>query len=535
MNSAKVLPTDLTTASATTLAAIIRDGKASSAEVVEAHIAKIKAVDPALNAVIAPTFDAALDHARNADSERARGKDLGPLHGVPVTIKAQFRVADTEMNMGLPHHRGRIDTTEGPLVTALREAGAIVLGKTNIMQLLVAWESDNPVYGRTNNPWNVDRTPGGSSGGEAAIIAANGSPLGLGSDLGGSIRIPAHFCGIHGLKPTEWRLPNDDTPCKDFFATGQTTVRPQPGPMARSVEDLALAMKVMAGAKAKQPLLDPVPPVPWPSAEGMNVKGMKIGFIDKVGSLPPSPAIARAMREAASSLEAMGAIIEPFKLPEMDNAIYMFVYVITADGGDSYKRALGPDKPNHLLKANVDLATIPRFLRPVIAAMLRASGQHENARVVANAGAKSTAEYWRLTEEVNDLRYAVSVAMANQGLDALLCPPFGTVAPEHGATNELVPAAAYAVLFNLLGFPAGVVSLTQVRPDEEAARPTSKNKLEMAARNAEAGSAGLPVGVQVAAPLWREDTVLTIMAALESEFATKPDYPPLVTPKPGLL
>ena len=208
---------------------------------------------------------------------------------------------------------------------------------------------------------------------------------------------------------------------------------------------------------------------------------------------------------------------------------------MTADGWDTSGRALGSDKPNHLLKVSKEVATIPRFLRPVIAALLRASGQKEKAQVVANSGAKSTAEYWRLTEEVNDLRYAVSMAMANQGLDALLCPPFGTVAPQHGATNELVPAAAYAVLFNMLGFPAGVVSLTRVRPDEEAARPASRDRVETAARTADAGSAGLPVGVQVAAPAWREDTVLTIMAALESEFAAKPDYPPLITPKPGLL
>ncbi len=195
--------------------------------------------------MVVSLFDRALDEADAADAARSRGEPLGPLHGVPVTIKEQFLVADTPTTVGLPSRASHRAAGDGPLVRRLRQAGAIVLGKTNVSQMLIYHESDNPVYGRTNNPWDPERTPGGSSGGEAAIVAAGGSPLGLGGDFGGSIRVPAHFSGVHGLRPTAGRLTVLDTP-GGIFPAGQEAIIPQPGPMARTVEDLALAMQVLA-------------------------------------------------------------------------------------------------------------------------------------------------------------------------------------------------------------------------------------------------------------------------------------------------
>jgi len=192
---------DLTTLTASELAERIRAGDLSSQEVVEAHIRRIDAVNPRLNAVVVPLFDQARAQAKAADAARAQGQPLGPLHGVPVTIKEQY------------------------LVKRWRAAGAIILGKTNIAQLLRYYEADNPVYGRSNNPWNLDRTPGGSSGGEAAIIAAGGSPLGLGGDFGGSLRVPAHFCGLTTLKPTTALLSNLDNPAH-LAVTGQEAIVP---------------------------------------------------------------------------------------------------------------------------------------------------------------------------------------------------------------------------------------------------------------------------------------------------------------------
>lgn len=244
--------TSLLTLGAWDIAQRIKAGDLSAREVVEEHIRRIEDVNPRLNAVVVPLFDRALGEAAAADAACARGEPLGPLHGVPITIKEQFLVAGTPTTAGLPSRVGHRAMSDGPLVGRLREAGAIVLGKTNVSQLMIYHESDNPVYGRTNNPWSLERAPGGSSGGEAAIIAAGGSTLGLGSDFGGSIRVPAHFCGLHGLRPTAGRLTNLDTPVE--FFTGQEAIMPQTGPMARTVEDLALAMKVLtAGCVSSGP------------------------------------------------------------------------------------------------------------------------------------------------------------------------------------------------------------------------------------------------------------------------------------------
>src|SRR5579872_7192317 len=216
----------LTSQSATELAAMIARGDISSLEAVEAHIERIERVNPALNAVVVKRYDAARAEARQADERLARGEVLGPLHGVPITIKESLELVDTPSTFGLQSRANILSRQDDLYVARMRKAGAIILGKTNVAQLLYYIESDNPVYGRTNNPWNLDRTPGGSSGGQAAIIAAGGSPMGLGTDLGGSIRVPATFCGIAGLKPTAGRMP--DTPSFGLMA-GQRAIVSQVG------------------------------------------------------------------------------------------------------------------------------------------------------------------------------------------------------------------------------------------------------------------------------------------------------------------
>src|SRR5580700_3588023 len=201
---------ELWTNSATGLAGLIARREISSVEAVSAHIARIEAVDGMLNAVVVRRFDEALAEAKAADELQARGEPLGLLHGVPVTIKECFDVTGTASTFGLTTRANDRATADDPYVARWRAAGAVVLAKTNLSQLMIFIESDNPLYGRTNNPWDIGRSCGGSSGGEGAIIAAGGSPLGLGSDIGGSLRNPAAFNGIVSMKPTTGRL-NDTT------------------------------------------------------------------------------------------------------------------------------------------------------------------------------------------------------------------------------------------------------------------------------------------------------------------------------------
>ena len=272
---------------------------------VEAHIARIEAVDGRLNAVVARRFDDARAEADAVDAARARGETLGPLAGVPITVKEQFDVEGLATTFGLPTPRRRAARRRtGRSSTRLRDAGAIILGKTNVAELLFYQEGDNPLFGRTNNPWDLERTSGGGSGGEGAIIAAGGSPLGLAADIGGSIRTPAHFCGIQGLRPTSGRLTNLDSPPELFFP-GMEAVILDPGPMARTVADLELAMRVLAAPGLEK--LDPrIAPVAWPDPNAVSIEGLRIGVFEDDGYWPASPALRRAVREAAEILTERG-------------------------------------------------------------------------------------------------------------------------------------------------------------------------------------------------------------------------------------
>jgi fatty acid amide hydrolase len=468
-------------------------------------------------------FDEARAQAVEADEARSRGEPLGPLHGVPVTIKEQYRVAGTQTTLGATNQIGNVYHDEGPLVTKLRQAGDIILGKTNIIQTLAGWESDNRVYGRSNNPWNLDRTPGGSSGGEGAIIAAKGSALGLAGDFAGSTRIPAHFCGVHGLKPTSGRLSNDDFP-PDLLGGGQEVFIPQPGPIARTVADIQLAMEVFA-ATSLEITQDLVPPVPWPDPAKIQIEGMRIGMYTDNGYFPASPALRRAVEEAADALRGRGASIALLTPPDVDEAIRIFLGAVSAGGGKDYKRLLGDEKPIPQVAGLFRGVWSPPFVLRLMSRMMAMRGQRYLASMMQYIRPGSTEKYWEIVEARNRCRTSFHQTLDEGNFDAIICPPYALPALTHGSSEHLFPAGSYGFVYNMLGAPAGVVSITKVQPGEESDRKVSRDKADITAREVEQGSAGLPVSVQVVARHWREDIVLAVMAALEEHFRTTPSYP----------
>ena len=326
--------------SAAAIAGRVAAGEVSAADVLEEHLTRIEAVDGQLHAVVVRRFEAARAEAAVVDRNRLRGEPLGPLAGVPVTVKECFQVAGLPTTIGVGRLSGQVAAKDGPLVVALRRAGAIVVGKTNVPQLMLLYESDNPVYGRTNNPWDGDRSPGGSSGGEAAIIAAGGVPLGLGTDLAGSIRQPAHSCGIHGLKPTLGRLSNQGM-LHGFH--GLSGIGIQAGPMARRVEDLSLAMRILARAD-DPPAADAIP-VAWHEPAEIDLTALRIGFWIDDGYFSASPAIRRATEEAAAALRDMGVAVEPVEPPDAAEAMRIFFGLIAADGCAELRQLLARARP----------------------------------------------------------------------------------------------------------------------------------------------------------------------------------------------
>jgi amidase len=462
----KTCMSELTFLSAVSMAQKIREKKISPVELVDAHLAKIERLNPNLNAFVHVDKDQARREAGTAEAAVMTGEALGPLHGVPMSIKSSLDVTGLRCESGTLLRAGHVAEKDAPLVVRLRQAGAIVLGVTNSPELLMAWETDNLIYGRTNNPWDLARTSGGSSGGEAAAIAAGMSAGGVGSDGGGSIRVPAHFSGICGLKPTPGRVP----------ATGHFPVSAGPfaligvvGPMARTVADLKALFEVMQGPDDGDTCAARVP-LCWPSEE--EARKLRIGYFEDDGRTPVTPEIREAVRVAATVLRDAGFQIEPFRPEGLEEARMLWKKFFVVAGG---------------------MLIEPMFrgreheLSPMLKQFLEWSAAEPQLT------ADSLLAAWIGRDLV---RSRVLEQMRNYPI--LLCPAAAIPAFRHGErswnidgkTVEYLDAWSYTEWFNLLGNPGVVVP---VRHSAE----------------------GLPIGVQIVGRPWEEEQVLAVAAALE--------------------
>ena len=526
MPTTSEITSEITNSSATELAAGIASGRWRAVDVTDAHIERIERINPRINAVVVPRFDAARAEAREVDRRRAAGQTLPPLAGVPITVKECLDLAGTPSTFGIEARRTHRAECDDAAVARLRDAGAIVVGKTNVAQLLLFLESDNPVYGRTSNPWSADRAPGGSSGGEGAIIAARGSALGIGTDIGGSVRIPAAWCGVASLKPTAGRASD---PGRLSVPIGQLAIVSQRGILARTVADVALGTRIMTGATSTDGA--PLAPIGDPAA--VELRTLRVGAFESDDSFPATEAARRAVREAKGHLERAGATVVPWRFPDLGRAEHLLVGLFTNAGGRWMTRALQGGTATPQIAQLRLLSHIGPVWRSVLRALAGALGQPSLSTFIGHIGGRGTDAHWQLAEELLDYRAAVLAALdAAPGgpLDAILSPSSALPAFRHGASKELGTAGAYALVYNVLGLPAGVVPVTRVRPGEDGGRASSSDVVVKAARATELGSAGLPIGVQVAARAWREDVVLACMGAIERgarDGADYPDWPPL--------
>jgi fatty acid amide hydrolase len=518
-HTARNEPTDICTLGASALARCIAGGEISAVEAVEAHIARIEKVNASLNAVVVKRYDAARAEARAIDARRRGGETLPPLAGVPVTVKECLDLEGTPSTCGIVGRAGASASADDQYVRRLRDAGAIVLGKTNAAQLLIFTETDNPLYGRTNNPWDLDRSAGGSSGGEGAIVAAGGSALGLGTDIGGSVRIPATFCGIAGLRPTAGRLPDMG---RLSVPIGQTAIASQVGLLARCVEDLVLGLDVLSHGDGGPTLAPPMPIEDW----AVDIRKLRIGIFIDDGVMTPAPACRRAVEEAANMLAAAGATIVPWQPPPVATALAIWLGCMSADGGRGMKRLVRGEKVDKRAALFLSLSAMPQALRSIVAPLLEFFGQPRLGGTLRLFAPGDAGRYWRAAESAIDYRHAFHDAMKGSGgVDLVLCPAYGVPAVHHGASADLPVAGAYSLLAPVLGFPAGVVPVTRVRAGEETDRPQTRDRVEGTARRAEQGSAGLPVGVQLIARPWQEHVALAAMATVERAARAQPDYP----------
>jgi Asp-tRNA(Asn)/Glu-tRNA(Gln) amidotransferase A subunit family amidase len=454
--------------SAQEIAAQIRRKAVSPVDVARAHLDRIERLNPRLNAFVDCKPEAVLVQARAAEKAILRGDDLGPLHGVPVSIKSSIDVAGHLCEAGTRLRAGHIAAADAPLVARLRAAGAVILGVTNAPELLMAWETDNLLYGRTNNPWDLARTAGGSSGGEAAAIAAGLSAGGVGSDGGGSIREPAHFCGICGLKPTPGRIPSTGHFPK---SGGPFALIGVVGPMARTVEDVRMLFAAMAGWDDGDPC---AAPVEAREVHETAVRAVPIGFFEDDGRTPVTPETRLAVSRAASLLLSCGFRVEPFRPEGLEEARQLWWEFFGTAGG----MILGPMLRGH----ESELSPILREFH----AWTNAEPAHTGESLLAA---------WLGRDEVRE-----KILLQMRKYPVLICPTAAVPAFRHGErewqvdgkTVKYLDAWSYCEWFNLLGFPAVVVPMGY-------------------------SGQGLPIGVQIVGRPWQEEVVLAVAAKLEKE------------------
>ena len=455
---------DLNFADATELAEMIRTRKVSPVEVMQAQLDRIATINPKLSAIVTVAEDA-LEEAKAAEVAVISGtENLGPLHGVPFTVKDSIDTAGVPTQRGSPIFRGRVPKVDAVSVARMKSAGAILLAKTNLPEFSYSTESDNLLTGRTNNPWNLDRTPGGSSGGESAAIAAGLSPIGLGTDLAISVRGPAAQTGIMAIKATHGRVP----------MTGVWPRAPRRfwhvGPMARSVRDLALAYSVLTGPDGQDAFSTST--VQFDAGVGPSPKRqLKVGWLVEPGFGPIDPVVRSTVQTAAEALERAGCAVEPVRIPalERDSALDVFLRLHVNEMKPAFEEATVGRPNDQIFKIARGMLETPTT--PML--------DFIDAEQAAKRLKDGFAQYFH--------RY-----------DALLCPVLPTPAHEHGAKHLIVDGQTVdAVNVMAATVPLNVTGL----PGLSMRFGTSQE--------------GLPINVQIVGSWLAESTILHIAALLE--------------------
>lgn len=444
---------DLVFSSTTDLAAAIAARKLSAVEALDAHLAQIDRHNEAVNAVVNLDREGARERAKKADAAQARGDALGPLHGVPFTLKDMHETAGMKTTVGFPPFADYVAKADSPVVARLKAAGGILTAKTNVAAMLADWQSDNPLFGRTSNPWNLTRTSGGSSGGAAAAVATGMTSFDVGTDMQASIRLPASFCGVYGLKPTEHRVSLVGAFPDPTGVARSVRLMSCLGPLARSVDDLALIYKIIAGPDGADTDLAPVPVEAVPK---IDLKSLRIAAAPSFAGFPVAGEIAAAVDSLAKQLQAAGATVEPAKLPRLD------LHDDLEQGGDligMMLEATQPEPPEQPTPVSRWFEALARRDRSILA--------------------------WDSFFET---------------CDALLCPVAMTTAFPHyepgtpievdGKAQSYWMLPAYGAVFNYSGHPALTIPFGQDRD-------------------------GLPIGLQLVGARWSEARLLGIAKAME--------------------
>uniref|UniRef100_UPI0037E8888E fatty-acid amide hydrolase 1 n=1 Tax=Semicossyphus pulcher TaxID=241346 RepID=UPI0037E8888E len=487
----------------------LQEGSLTPEDVFYSYMEKTLDVNKKLNCctgVLLESFDQLKTVASNK---------TGLLYGVPVSIKENIDCKNYDSSCGVVSNLDQPATKDSVLVEVLKRQGAIPFVKTNLPQGLLNYDCCNPIYGQTLNPHNLQKTSGGSSGGEGALIGGGGSVLGIGSDIGGSIRVPASFCGICGFKPTAGRLSTQGvTP----IYGGQKSVLATSGPMARDVDSLALCMQALLSDHMFH--LDPtVPPVPFNDQIYQSSKPLRIGYLENDGFSQPSPSMARGVREIKALLEQAGHTLVPYSPLKISHIFYeLIVKGVAADGTISMRQKLDGSPVDPTIRAQAFPIYTPVWLRKVLSFLLKPLSPRSSAMLNSLCGVGSVQNLWKQHVAVEDYMSEAIEDWRRYDIDVLLYPVIGP------AFNFLyccrnTHVCSYTILFNLLNFPAGTVPVSTVTAEDEEELKHFKgiyqDHWDKSFKEAVSGAEGLPVAVQCVALPWQDELCLRFMKEVE--------------------
>ncbi|CAF0926090.1 unnamed protein product [Rotaria sordida] len=465
-------------------------------------------------------FDQAIEYAQKLDENNSNYQEEFLLQGIPISLKDIIDQQGADSSMGISMKNFQPALKDSLIVQLLKEQGAFPgFVRTATLQGMMLPDTVSETYGTALNPFDLTRTPGGSSGGEGALIAARGSPLGIGTDIGGSIRIPAHFCGVFGFKPTPGRITGVGVAIPSVRnETGESNIRPTVGPLARCTDDLVLVMRSFL--QENMWYNDPeVARQPWRNERFIDKKRLTIGFYTNDNWFPPAPACIRAVNEAAEVLRKLGHRVIPYTPIDIPEAVRIFVGIIGADGNRHFLESFENEQINPLYKLVLQAVKLPNFLRPLVAHLIRMFGDRRNAHIIQSVGSKTAYEYFDLVIDMKKYIKKWLDDLRKNHIDLLLTPVNGLPAYRHGQSSYLFHSCTYTFLFNLLSLPAGVVPVTLVRDDEQYYEDIGHLNNDMtvsAAKDACRQSAGLPIGVQLVGWPNDDERVLGVMKELES-------------------
>uniref|UniRef100_A0A669E2N7 Fatty-acid amide hydrolase 1 n=1 Tax=Oreochromis niloticus TaxID=8128 RepID=A0A669E2N7_ORENI len=472
----------------------LKEGSLSPEDVLYSYMEKTLAVNKKLNCCTEILLES-LDQLKTVGSN----KD-GLLYGVPVSIKENIAFKDHDCSCGVVINLDQPAEKDSVLVEVLKKQGAIPFVKTNLAQALISYDCSNPIYGQTVNPHNPQKTSGGSSGGEAALVGGGGSLLGIGTDLGGSIRLPSSFCGICGFKPTAQRLSLQGF--RSIYR-GQKSVASSAGPMARDVDSLALCMQALLCDHMFS--LDPtVPPLPFNMEIYRSSRPLRIGYLENDGYLQPSPSMARGVREVKALLEQAGHTLVPYSPLKISQIVpELLIKGVYADGTATLLQKLKGGLLDPSLKQQVFTHSLPKWFKKILSFLLKPVSPRLSSIVSAICGdyIQETIAHWR-----------------SCNIDVLLSPMIGPASRLLHA-DKLATAVSCTMLYNLLKFPAGVVTVSTVTAEDEEELKHYKgcyqDSLDKFLKEAVSGGEGLPVAVQCVALPWQDELCLRFMKEVE--------------------